>query len=105
MTSFHWNNVAQLPDIAKPGKQSAKSRATTDRAPSTIARELKRNSGSKVGYRPAYAESKIRAVNTNFHDAILSGRPAFRKRRSRRAKFQSTSQSDCFLPADPAGST
>src|SRR5215813_747864 len=26
MNSFHWNNVAPLPGIAKPGKQSAKSR-------------------------------------------------------------------------------
>src|SRR6266511_1464917 len=26
MNSFHWNNVARLPGIAKPGKQSAKSR-------------------------------------------------------------------------------
>jgi hypothetical protein len=26
MDSFHWNNVARLPGIAKPGKQSAKSR-------------------------------------------------------------------------------
>jgi hypothetical protein len=58
MTSFHWNNVARLPDIAKPGKQSAKSRAATDRAPSIIARELKRNNGSNVGYQPAYAEQQ-----------------------------------------------
>jgi hypothetical protein len=26
MNSFHWNNVVPLPGIAKPGKQSAKSR-------------------------------------------------------------------------------
>src|SRR5207302_9877071 len=26
MNSFRWNNVARLPGIAKPGKQSAKSR-------------------------------------------------------------------------------
>ena len=32
-----------------------------DRAPSTISRELKRNSGTKVGYQPAYAHEQTRA--------------------------------------------
>jgi len=32
-----------------------------DRAPSTIARELKRNSGSQVGYKPTYANQQARA--------------------------------------------
>src|SRR3990172_12461880 len=32
-----------------------------DRAPSTIARELKRNSGRQVGYKPAYANQQARA--------------------------------------------
>jgi len=35
--------------------------ASLDRAPSTIARELKRNSGRKVGYKPAYANEQTRA--------------------------------------------
>jgi IS30 family transposase len=35
--------------------------ADLDRAPSTIARELKRNAGRQVGYRPAYAEEQARA--------------------------------------------
>ena len=35
--------------------------AAVDRAPSTIARELKRNSGRQVGYRPAYADEQARA--------------------------------------------
>ena len=35
--------------------------ATLDRAPSSIARELKRNSGSTVGYKPAYADQQARA--------------------------------------------
>jgi len=32
-----------------------------DRAPSTVAREVKRNTGRKVGYRPAYAHEQTRA--------------------------------------------
>jgi IS30 family transposase len=35
--------------------------AALDRAPSTVARELKRNSGSQVGYKPSYAEDQARA--------------------------------------------
>ncbi len=35
--------------------------AHLDRAPSTIAREIKRNAGRKVGYKPAYADEQTRA--------------------------------------------
>jgi IS30 family transposase len=35
--------------------------AALDRAPSTIARELKRNSGRQVGYKPSYAEDQAKA--------------------------------------------
>lgn len=35
--------------------------AALDRAPSSVARELKRNSGAQVGYRPAYAQVQARA--------------------------------------------
>ena len=35
--------------------------AALDRAPSTTAREIKRNTGRKVGYRPAYAHQQTRA--------------------------------------------
>ena len=34
---------------------------TLDRAPSTISRELRRNSGRQVGYKPAYAQQQARA--------------------------------------------
>ena len=40
------------------GKTIRQIAAAMDRAPSTIARELKRNSGAQVGYRPAYAEQQ-----------------------------------------------
>jgi transposase, IS30 family len=32
-----------------------------DRSPSTVARELKRNTGQQVGYRPAHAQERTRA--------------------------------------------
>lgn len=35
--------------------------AALDRAPSSVARELKRNSGAQVGYKPVYAEEQARA--------------------------------------------
>ena len=35
--------------------------AALDRSPSSISRELKRNSGRQVGYRPAYAQEQARA--------------------------------------------
>ncbi|MCW8344370.1 helix-turn-helix domain-containing protein, partial [Stenotrophomonas sp. SG1] len=35
--------------------------STLDRSPSTVSRELKRNSGRQVGYKPAYAQAQTRA--------------------------------------------
>ncbi len=35
--------------------------AALDRSPSTISRELRRNSGPAVGYRPGYAQEQTRA--------------------------------------------
>src|SRR5579864_1550432 len=35
--------------------------AALDRAPSSISRELKRNSGVRVGYKPAYAQEQTAA--------------------------------------------
>jgi IS30 family transposase len=43
------------------GKTIRKIAAAMDRAPSTIARELKRNSGTQVGYQPAYAEQQTKS--------------------------------------------
>src|SRR6476620_616610 len=34
--------------------------AALDRSPSTVSRELKRNSGSRVGYKPSYAQQQAR---------------------------------------------
>jgi IS30 family transposase len=35
--------------------------AALDREPSTVSRELKRNTGAKIGYRPAYAQAQAEA--------------------------------------------
>src|SRR2546430_10903530 len=43
---------------SQAGKTIRKIAAAMDRAPSTIARELKRNRGAKVGYQPVYAEQQ-----------------------------------------------
>jgi transposase, IS30 family len=47
-------SIARLHEDGKSIRQIA---ATLDRQPSTIARELKRNTGRKIGYQPAYAQS------------------------------------------------
>lgn len=51
-------SIARHSEAGKTIRQIA---ATLDRAPSTVMRELKRNSGAKVGYRPAYAEQQAKS--------------------------------------------
>jgi IS30 family transposase len=51
-------SIARLREAGQSIRQIA---AALDRQPSTIARELKRNSGRKIGYRPAYAEAQAAA--------------------------------------------
>ena len=54
-------NVVRLPGFSQAGKTIRQIAAALDRAPSTIARELKRNSGTQVGYQPAYAEQQAKS--------------------------------------------
>ena len=51
-----------LSRLKQAGKTVRQIAAAMDRPPSTIAREIKRNSGTQVGYQPAYADSKPKAV-------------------------------------------
>jgi IS30 family transposase len=51
-------SIARLHEAGQSVRQIA---AALDRQPSTIARELKRNSGAQVGYRPGYAQAQTRA--------------------------------------------
>jgi IS30 family transposase len=50
--------IARLREAGQSCRQIA---AALDRSPSSISRELRRNSGRQVGYRPAYAEEQTRA--------------------------------------------
>jgi len=51
-------SIARLHEAGQSIRQIA---AALDREPSTISRELKRNSGSKIGYRPSYAQQQAAA--------------------------------------------
>ena len=50
--------IAQLRGAGQSIRQIA---AAVDRPPSTVSRELKRNSGAQLGYKPAYAQQQARA--------------------------------------------
>jgi IS30 family transposase len=50
--------IARLREAGQSCRQIA---AALDRSPSSISRELKRNGGRQVGYRPAYAQEQTRA--------------------------------------------
>ena len=47
--------------LSQAGKTMRQIAAAMDRAPSTIMRELKRNSGNHVGYQPSYAEQQAKS--------------------------------------------
>jgi IS30 family transposase len=51
-------SIASLHSQGRSIRQIA---AALDRSPSTISRELKRNAGRQVGYKPAYAQERTRA--------------------------------------------
>jgi len=51
-------SIARLHEAGQSIRQIA---AAVDRQPSTIARELRRNSGVRVGYQPAYAQAQAEA--------------------------------------------
>lgn len=51
----------QIAHLRAEGRSIRKIAADLDRAPSSIAREIKRNKGRKVGYQPTYAHEQTRA--------------------------------------------
>jgi IS30 family transposase len=53
--SLRWKNAARLPDYIDGRIDAAKSRQLWVARPGMV-REIKRNSGTPIGYRPAYAE-------------------------------------------------
>src|SRR5271163_781356 len=60
-------SIARLHEAGQSIRQIA---AALDRSPSTVSRELRRNRGAKVGYRPAYAQEQAR---TRTLDRIAAG--------------------------------
>jgi len=64
MSTYHQLSLEERCSIARlheAGQSNRQIVAALDRQPSTISRELKRNSGSQIGYRPAYAQAQTRA--------------------------------------------
>lgn len=55
----------EIARLSSEGRSIRQIAAALDRAPSSIARELKRNSGSQVGYKPVYAQEQARARRWN----------------------------------------
>ncbi|MCP3733764.1 helix-turn-helix domain-containing protein, partial [Sphingomonas sp. RP10(2022)] len=51
-------SIARLHEAGHSIRQIA---ATLDRQPSTVSRELMRNAGATIGYRPAYAQAQAQA--------------------------------------------
>ena len=64
MSGYHQLSLEERCSIARlheAGQSLQQIAAALDRAPSSISRELKRNTGAQVGYRPAYAQQQARA--------------------------------------------
>ena len=58
---FSLEERCTLSQLSQAGKTVRQIAAAMDRAPSTITRELKRNSGAQLGYQPAYAEQQAKS--------------------------------------------
>jgi IS30 family transposase len=58
---FSLEERCTLSRLSQAGKTIRQIAAAMDRSPSTIARELKRNRGRKVGYQPAYADQQAKS--------------------------------------------
>jgi len=64
--------------LSQAGKTIRQIAAAMDRAPSSVARELKRNSGTQVGYQPAYAEQQAKSRRWR-GSRLLRLSPTFRR--------------------------
>ena len=75
---FSLEERCTLSRLKQAGKTVRQIAAAMDRAPSTIARELKRNSGTQVGYQPAYAQQQ--AKSRRWKGSRLLRKPELQKR-------------------------
>ncbi len=55
------DDQCEIARLSAKGSSIRQIAAALDRSPSTIARELKRNDGVQVGYKPSYAQQQTRA--------------------------------------------
>ena len=60
-TQLSLEERCEISRLQTAGRSIRQIAAALDRAPSTISRELMRNSGRQVGYKPAYAQQQARA--------------------------------------------
>jgi len=60
-TQLSLEERCEIAHLHQDGQSLQKIAAALDRSPSTISRELKRNAGSQVGYKPSYAQQQARA--------------------------------------------
>jgi len=58
---FSLEERIEIARLSGEGRSIRQIAAALDRAPSSVARELKRNSGSQVGYAPGYADQQAKA--------------------------------------------
>lgn len=58
---FSLEDRIEIARLSTEGRSIRQIAAALDRAPSSVARELKRNSGSQVGYVPGYADQQAKA--------------------------------------------
>jgi IS30 family transposase len=58
---FSLEERCEIARLSAQGRSIRAIAAALDRAPSSVARELKRNSGAQVGYKPAYANEQAKA--------------------------------------------
>ncbi|HVW94234.1 MAG TPA: helix-turn-helix domain-containing protein, partial [Devosia sp.] len=58
---FSLEERCEIARLSGDGRSIRQIAAALDRAPSSVARELKRNSGAQVGYKPAYADEQASA--------------------------------------------
>src|ERR1043165_9058504 len=67
----------ELARLCADGQSIRQMAAALDRAPSTISRELKRNRGKTVGYKPSYAQEQAKA--RRWVGSRLDREPALRR--------------------------
>ena len=75
---FSLEERCEIARLHSEGRSLRQIAAALDRAPSSVARELKRNRGTTVGYKPAYADQRAKA--RRWTGSKLDRKPELRQR-------------------------